>query len=62
MRFITEVIDGSLIVSNRRKTELLSELQERGYKPFPSKPLVQKEQSEESDNVFDFVLFKTVAN
>jgi len=33
-RFVVEVCNGELIVSNRRRTELLNELNERGYETF----------------------------
>lgn len=35
VRFITEIIDGKLVVQNRKKTDLLQELIKRDYKPFP---------------------------
>ncbi|EAN90793.1 DNA topoisomerase II, putative [Trypanosoma cruzi] len=35
VRFVTEVVDGRLIVTRRRKKELLEELRQRGYAPFP---------------------------
>ncbi len=38
MRFITEVIQGTLIISNRKKAELLNELQRKGYETFYSSP------------------------
>ena len=34
-RFVVEVCNGQLIVSNRKRTELLKELNERGYETFP---------------------------
>eukprot|EP00051_Salpingoeca_urceolata_P016686 m.223370 g.223370 ORF g.223370 m.223370 type:complete len:1511 (+) comp18752_c0_seq2:97-4629(+) len=37
VRFILAVIDGSLVISNRKKKELLKELQTKGYTPFPKK-------------------------
>lgn len=33
-RFVVEVCNGELIVSNRKRTELLNELNERGYETF----------------------------
>nr|ADZ31963.1 alpha DNA topoisomerase II [Trypanosoma rangeli] len=35
VRFVTEVVDGHLVVTRRRKRELLEELRQRGYTPFP---------------------------
>lgn len=53
MRFVTEVVDGHLIVTRRRKRELLAELQQRGYAPFPpqqkkkvSSTTIQQEEEE----------------
>ena len=46
MRFIKEVIGGTLVVSNRRKAELLTELQQKGYKMFFAKPLKAKDVTE----------------
>jgi DNA topoisomerase-2 len=34
MRFVTEIIQGKLVVSNRKKQELLLELQQKGYETF----------------------------
>ena len=34
VRFITEIIKGTLIVSNRKKPDLLAELKKRGYTAF----------------------------
>jgi DNA topoisomerase II len=35
VRFVTDVIQGRLVVSNKRKTELLAELAQRRYAPMP---------------------------
>ena len=43
VRFITEVVDGALIITRRPKKELLSELVRRGYRPFP--PVTKKKLS-----------------
>ncbi|EPY27308.1 DNA topoisomerase II [Strigomonas culicis] len=34
-RFVREVVEGQLVVTRRKKRELLEELQRRGYTPFP---------------------------
>ena len=34
VRFILAVISGSVIVSNRKKSELLQELKQKGFQPF----------------------------
>ncbi len=35
VRFVEAVIHGSLVVSNRKKSELLQELRRKGFKAFP---------------------------
>lgn len=35
MRFVEAVCHGSLVVSNRKKEELLQELRKQGFKAFP---------------------------
>lgn len=37
VRFILGVVDGSIIVSNRKRAELFLELQAKGFTPFPKK-------------------------
>ncbi|CAI9103034.1 OLC1v1001450C1 [Oldenlandia corymbosa var. corymbosa] len=37
VRFIREVLEGSIIVSKRRKADLFVELKEKGFTPFPKK-------------------------
>lgn len=36
-RFIRCVVEGSIIVSNRKKADLFIELKEKGFTPFPNK-------------------------
>eukprot|EP00934_Nitzschia_sp_Nitz4_P007169 Nitzschia sp. Nitz4//scaffold1_size375055//264446//269078//NITZ4_000304-RA/size375055-augustus-gene-0.688-mRNA-1//1//CDS//3329541129//7159//frame0 len=51
-RFVEEVCSGSLIVSNRKKVELLDDLQERGYDLFDKseKSQAKEGEAEESDD------------
>ncbi len=35
MRFIEAVINGTLVLSNRKRGDLLAELKRRGFTPFP---------------------------
>lgn len=37
MRFIRSVVDGELVVSNRKKAELLQELSQAGYELFDAR-------------------------
>ncbi|KAG7581307.1 DNA topoisomerase type IIA-like domain superfamily [Arabidopsis suecica] len=37
MRFVDEVMSGEIIVNNREKADLVEELRQRGYTPFPNK-------------------------
>lgn len=37
VRFILAVVNGEIIVSNRRRVDLFHELQEKGFTPFPKK-------------------------
>jgi DNA topoisomerase-2 len=46
VRFILRVITGELVVSNRKKIELLSELQSTGFKLFAEKKSVAKKDAE----------------
>jgi DNA topoisomerase-2 len=46
VRFILRVIAGQLVVSNRKKTELLNELQTTGFKLFAEKKSVAKKDVE----------------
>lgn len=54
-RFVEEVCSGELVVSNRKKTELLQDLQERGYELFDKsekqqgKDLPEEEETEEEE-------------
>ena len=52
-RFVMEVVKGDLIVSNRKRAELLAELKEREYDLFPKdtkKAAAHKEESEDEDD------------
>jgi DNA topoisomerase-2 len=48
-RFVEEVCSGDLIVSNRKKIELLHNLQERGYELFDNKDDNKEDDDEEED-------------
>lgn len=61
-RFVEEVCSGSLIVSNRKKVELLHDLQERGYELFDkSTKKNDAEPSEEEENDDDTSSVGTLA-
>jgi DNA topoisomerase-2 len=57
-RFVEEVCSGDLIVSNRKRAELLSDLEERGYELFPKQNIklnpenesIESDQEEFDDN------------
>ena len=34
-RFVREIIGGKLVVAKKRKRDLVTELKDKGYKPFP---------------------------
>ena len=62
-RFVEEVCSGDLVVSNRKRKELLSDLQERGYDLFPRDEKKDPEEEDEDDesveeNVSDAELAK----
>jgi DNA topoisomerase-2 len=60
-RFVEEVCSGDLVVSNRKRAELLAELQERGYDLFPKdekKTEESEDTEEEEDNASDADLAK----
>lgn len=41
-RFIKCVVEGSIVVSNRRRADLLVELKEKGFTPFPKKKSMEE--------------------
>ena len=69
-RFVQMIIDGKLIVAKKKKRDLVKELQEKNFKPFPKivvasqddvlvPPLVDLDSDEEFDpfpNAFDYLL------
>ena len=62
-RFVEEVCSGDLVVSNRKRAELLADLKERGYDLFPkdekkTEEADDVEESEEEDNASDADLAK----
>lgn len=63
------IIDGALIISKKKKAVLVSELKEKGFKPFPKvaeavkagedEPVVEEDESDSSDNLsnaYDYLL------
>ena len=56
IRFIKEFISGEITISNKKKTEIISQLQERGYPGSPS------EKSESEDSNYDFLLRMPIYN
>lgn len=57
-RFVEEVCSGELVVSNRKKTVLLSDLQERGYELFDKQNEGDAPGAEEAEDVSDSTLSK----
>ena len=57
-RFVEEVCSGDLVVSNRKKTELLADLQERGYDLFDKQDEPSDESEEEEHDYSDSQLSK----
>jgi hypothetical protein len=53
VRFITEVVKGSLVVSNKKKADIVQELTSRGYTALSSKELKQKKEKEEGEEEND---------
>ena len=49
-RFVEEVCKGELVVSNRKRTELLAELTERGYDLYPKDEKKEESDDEEGDD------------
>lgn len=48
-RFISEIIDGKLVVSKKKKSVLVQELRQRKYEPFPKGETGKKAQDEEEE-------------
>lgn len=48
-RFVEEVCKGDLVVSNRKRAELLADLKERGYDLFPREEKKSESEDEESE-------------
>ncbi|PGH23606.1 DNA topoisomerase 2 [Polytolypa hystricis UAMH7299] len=71
-RFIKMIIDGKLVIAKKRKADLVPELKEKGFKPFPKvsdaakageiTPVAEDEEEEELENevlgldVYDYLL------
>ena len=52
-RFVEEVCSGDLVVSNRKRVDLLRDLEERGYELFPKDPKKTSSDSEEDNEEED---------
>ena len=52
-RFIEEVCEGDLVVSNRKRTELLSELSEKGYDLFPKDDTKSEGEEDDEDETME---------
>ena len=75
-RFVTMIIDGKLIVSKKKKKDLVTELKQKNFKPFPkvsdaskggeTEPVVENEESEEGveteANAYDYLLGVSVTS
>ncbi|KAL1966208.1 hypothetical protein VTN77DRAFT_4760 [Rasamsonia byssochlamydoides] len=69
-RFVQMIIDGTLVISKKKKPLLIAELKEKGFKPFPkvveavkageNEPTVEEEESSEeveiASNAYDYLL------
>lgn len=59
-RFIQYVISGQIVINNRKRDDILSDLKKHKFKPFDSKAVVQEEDEEgeveASSNSFDYLL------
>ncbi len=49
MRFVESVIQGSIILTNRKKNELLLELKTKGFKSFQEKKTFDDDMFDEQD-------------
>jgi DNA topoisomerase-2 len=66
VRFVTEIIQGKLVVQNRKKVDILQELKQRGYDPIFKKGS-NSEENVESDSVqgsggYDYLLSMPIWN
>lgn len=62
-RFVTMIVEGKLIVSKKRKKDLVAELKQKNFKPFPkvsdaskggeTEPVVENDENEESDEAVE---------
>ena len=67
-RFVQMIIDGKLVVSKKKKTDLVAELQQKKFKPFPkvsdaakegeTEPVMEEpvDEVEASANSYDYLL------
>lgn len=70
-RFIQMIIDGKLVVSKKKKVDLVAELKQKNFKPFPKvsdaakegelEPVVENEDEPDNDveasaNAYDYLL------
>ena len=69
VRFVLEIIEGKLIVSNRKKADLLLDLKKRDYLPIYKKKVNAEQQDDEeqdeeasSDHGYDYLLTMPIWN
>lgn len=59
-RFIQGVVDGSIIVSNRKRADLFRELKEKGFTPLPKKEIASEGNSnvaiDQSSSDYDYLI------
>lgn len=53
VKFILGVVKGEIIVNNRKRADLLLELKEKGFTPFPKKKAVEAVVADTSDDAED---------
>jgi DNA topoisomerase-2 len=50
VRFILAVIRGDVVINNRRRKDIISDLKAKNFAPFPSKPTKNTEDKGEADD------------
>lgn len=63
VRFILNVVEGKIIVNNRKRAELFLELKQKGFTPFPKKKTVEEviaNENEDTDSSEDTEIVKGV--
>ncbi|XP_068647207.1 DNA topoisomerase 2-like [Aristolochia californica] len=61
VRFILGVVQGEIVVSNRKRAELFLELKQKGFTPFPNKPKNAEDAAESEEAEGDQEVAATVA-